>query len=126
MIFHFLVLFLKPVSAQEENTCSLELEFFCDHSQTTIIADGGIIVYVLSPDDQMLVSSTTYALGKQLKVAKGVYHIVIESAKYCTYQFTNFPATDDARILKVDLIRESDPDCTDEQNFEPHPTKFNN
>jgi hypothetical protein len=56
---------------------------------------------------------------------KGKYSIVIESSKYCTHILDNYDLTDDQQVIEVNLLKESDPECKNEQNFEPHPTRFN-
>jgi hypothetical protein len=103
----------------------VKFKFICDHSQTTIIADQSIMVYFMSLDGELLVKQTTYCSRKQLKLPKGTYSVIIESSKYCTHTIDNYVVANQEQIIEVNLLKESDPGCKNEQNFEPHPTRFN-
>jgi hypothetical protein len=120
--FLFLSIF---VYSQEEKTSTLKFNFICDHSQTTIVADQSIMIYVMSTDKEMLVKGLTYCSRKELKLPKGTYSVIIESSKYCTHVIDKYVVADAEQKIEVDLLEESDPECKNEQNFEPHPTRFN-
>jgi len=120
------ILFLSTfVYSQEENSSVLKFNFICDHSQTTIVADQSIMIYIMSIDKELLVEGLTYCSRKELKLPKGTYSIIIESSKYCTHVINEYVITDAEQKIEVDLLKESDPECKNEQNFEPHPTRFN-
>ncbi len=109
--------------AQKES--SLQFKFICDHSQTTIIADQSIMIYIMSVDQELLVQGVTYCSRKEVTLPKGTYSIVIESSKYCTHIIENYLVAEEEQKIEVNLLKESDPECKNEQNFEPHPTRFN-
>jgi hypothetical protein len=110
--------------AQKES--SLQFKFICDHSQTTIIADQSIMIYIMSVDQELLVQGVTYSSRKEVTLPKGTYSIVIESSKYCTHVIESYMfGEEEEQNIEVNLLKESDPECKNEQNFEPHPTRFN-
>lgn len=126
IIFLGLYLFSFLGFSQESNeTTVLKFKFICDHSQTTIIADQSIMVYVMSLDHEQLVKEITYCSRKELKLPKGTYSIIIESSKYCTHVIDSYVVSEKEQKIELNLLKESDPDCKNEQNFEPHPTRFN-
>lgn len=125
--FFLCVLLFSILGYTQENndTSVLKFKFICDHSQTTIIADQSIMVYVMSLDRELLVKEMSYCSRKELKLQKGTYSVIIESSKYCTHIIDNYVVSDVKQKIEVNLLKESDPECKNEQNFEPHPTRFN-
>lgn len=124
----FVCIILLSISSfgQKENTNStLQFKFICDHSQTTIIADQSIMVYIMSLDRELLVKELSYCSRKQVNLPKGTYSVIIESSKYCTHVIDNYVVAEESQKIELNLLKESDPDCKNEQNFEPHPTRFN-
>lgn len=126
-IFFLCVLLFSILGYTQENndTSVLKFKFICDHSQTTIIADQSIMVYIMSLDRELLVKEMSYCSRKELKLQKGTYSVIIESSKYCTHIIENYVVSGEAQKIEVNLVKESDPECKNEQNFEPHPTRFN-
>ncbi len=123
----FLLLSLACVNhaqSGEGKLATVRFEFICDHSQTTIVADQGIMIYFMSADFSKLYKATTYCNQKKVDINYGSYTVVIESSKYCTYLIHDFKVQGKELLLSADLLKESDPDCTHEQNFVPHPARF--
>ena len=125
LLFVSLFFFSNILSGQEENTGVLKFNFICDHSQTTIVADQSIMIYIMSVDQELLVQGLSYCSRKELTLPKGTYSVIIESKKYCTHIIDEYVLNQGEQKIEVDLLKESDPDCLNEQNFEPHPTRFN-
>lgn len=119
------ILFISTIVYSQEESSVLKFNFICDHSQTTIVADQSIMIYIMSIDQELLVRSLTYCSRKELKLPKGTYSVVIESSKYCTHTIDKYVVADTEQKIEVDLLKEADPECKNEQNFEPHPTRFN-
>ncbi len=111
-------------NAEMKEVATVRFEFICDHSQTTIVADQGIMIYFMSADFSKLYKATTYCNQKKVDINYGSYTVVIESSKYCTYLIHDFKVQEKELLLSADLLKEDDPDCTHEQNFVPHPARF--
>lgn len=120
----FFLLILQGFVVYSQSESVLKFKFICDHSQTTIIADQSIMIYIMSLDKEQLVKSTAYCSRKEVEIPKGVYSLIVESPKYCTYEIKEFKLEEENELLEINLLKESDPDCEKEQNFEPHPTRF--
>lgn len=125
LFLSILFLSFSGLSQETNDKSKLNFKFICDHSKTTIIADQSIMVYIMSLDRELLVKEFSYCSRKQVKIPKGTYSVIIESSKYCTHVIDNYVVTDEEQKIEVDLLKESDPECKNEQNFEPHPTRFN-
>lgn len=124
----FLSIFLfnfSGYSQENEESSVLKFKFICDHSQTTIVADQSIMIYIMSIDRELLVEEINYCSRKDLHLSKGTYSVIIESSKYCTHIINNYVVEEDKQKIELNLLKESDPECVNEQNFEPHPTRFN-
>lgn len=111
-------------NTEKKGVATVRFEFICDHSQTTIVADQGIMIYFMSNDLSKLYKATTYCNQKKVDIKYGSYKVVIESSKYCTYLIHDFKVQEKELVLSADLLKEEDPDCTHEQNFVPHPARF--
>jgi len=120
-----LLLSISCFGQKDDTSSTLQLKFICDHSQTTIIADQSIIIYIMSLDHKLLVKEISYCSRKELKLPKGTYSVIIESSKYCTHIIDNYVVAEKEQKIELNLLKESDPECKNEQNFEPHPTRFN-
>ncbi|MEX1190590.1 MAG: hypothetical protein WED10_00370 [Brumimicrobium sp.] len=120
----FLLLIFHGFFTHAQKESILHFNFICDHSQTTIIADQSIIIYIMSLDKEKIIKSTSYCSRKEVKIPSGTYSIIVESSKYCTHEIEEFELSEDKQELEINLLKESDPDCKNEQNFEPHPTRF--
>ena len=114
MLLNVLVL-SSLVYSQEDKTSNLKFNFICDHSQTTIVADQSIMIYIMSVDQELLVKGLTYCSRKELKLPKGTYSVIIESSKYCTHIIDKYVVADAEQKIEVDLLKESDPACKNEQ-----------
>lgn len=125
LLLSLLILSLSSLSQETNDKNKLNFKFICDHSQTTIIADQSIMVYIMSIDRELLVKEFSYCSKKYVTIPKGTYSVIIESSKYCTHVIDNYVVADREQKIEVNLLKESDPDCKNEQNFEPHPTRFN-
>lgn len=127
VLMSFLLLsmvYVTRAQSGEEKLATVRFEFICDHAQTTIVADQGIMIYFMSDDFSQLYKATTYCNQKKVDIHYGSYTVIIESSKYCTNVIDDFNVQKGELKLSADLLKEDDPDCSDEQNFVPHPSKF--
>lgn len=124
-LFVSFLFFSTVLKGQEENRGILKFNFICDDSKTTIVADQSIMIYIMSVDQELLVKGLSYCSRKELKLPKGTYSVIIESSKYCTHIIDEYVVAQTEQKIEVNLLKESDPKCKNEQNFEPHPTRFN-
>ena len=121
----FILISISCFSQNKDDTGELKFKFICDHSQTTIIADQSIMVYIMSLDRELLVKQISYCSRKQISLPVGTYSVIIESPKYCTHIIDNYIVSSEQQKMEINLLKETDPECVNEQNFEPHPTRFN-
>lgn len=119
------VLYFTGFSQGNIENSVLKFKFICDHSQTTIVADQSIMVYIMSTDRELLVEEINYCSRKDLHIPKGTYSVIVESSKYCTHIIHNYVVSEEEQSIELNLLKESDPDCKNEQNFIPHPIRFN-
>tara|TARA_R100000951_G_scaffold113317_1_gene115083 strand:+ start:1463 stop:1888 length:426 start_codon:yes stop_codon:yes gene_type:complete len=121
----FIFISVSCFSQNKVDNGELKFKFICDHSQTTIIADQSVMVYIMSLDCELLVKQISYCSRKKVSIPVGTYSVIIESPKYCTHIIDNYTVSNEQQIIEINLLKETDPECVNEQSFEPHPTRFN-
>jgi hypothetical protein len=109
--------------AQESKDGGVQFKFRCDSLNTLILAEATISIYILDAKKEVLISSDSYCTSKYFPLPAGVYAVVIESPKFCTEEIHELIIQPERlSFIELNLKREQDPDCTNEQHYQPPKT----